>query len=283
MKNQTTQTSQKDMKDSDLKPSVCDKCGDPKEVLINWFGVMTLKPIICSCRKKVIAEDKKRLDFQDQQRRLQEIRKFSLMDSDFQQKNFNNFVKDQYNSTLYNIGKNYCDKFEEMRSSNSGLLLYGDPGIGKTYLTACISNELIDKGYTVVVLSTISIINRIYESYGNFNDFGEMEILKRINQATLLVLDDLGAEHESKNEKEKQIIYSILDERSRNRKPTICTTNLSLQQLKDKLTASDGVSRTYDRLIDLCTPVKVNGVSKRIQGAKDRQKQLIGMLTEEVK
>jgi len=270
------------MKDSDLKPSICDKCKEPKQVLMDWLGKMSLKPISCRCTRDRIKADKNRLDFQDQQRRLQEIRKFSLMDSDFQQKTFKNFVKDEYNHALYNVGKNYCDNFEEMRKNNNGLLLYGDPGIGKTFLTACISNELINKGFTVVAISTISIINRIYESYGKFNDYGEMEILKKINQATLLILDDLGAEHESKNEKEKQIIYSILDERSRNRKPTICTTNLSLQQLKDKLTGRDGVSRTYDRLIDLCTPVKVKGVSKRIQGAKDKQKSLIEMLTKEV-
>lgn len=265
-----------------MKPSICGKCNEPKQVLMEWFGKMTLKPISCNCVKVRNQEDKKRLDFQDQQRRLQEIRKFSLMDTDFQAKTFDNFAKDEYNHVLYNIGKNYCESFEEMRKSNSGLLLYGDPGIGKTFLTACISNELINKGFTVVAISTISIINRIYESYGKFNDYGEMEILKKINQATLLILDDLGAEHESKNEKEKQIIYSILDERSRNRKPTICTSNLSLQQLKDKLTGRDGVSRTYDRLIDLCTPVKVKGVSKRIQGAKDKQKSLIETLTKEV-
>ena len=264
----------------DLKSilATCDICGDPTECIIEFPHGKVKKNCICSCRTKELAEIKARELQKDNDRKLQEIRRFSLMDEDFQKKTFDNFIKDEQNEKVYRIARNYCDNWDQMKEENVGLLLLGNPGIGKTYATACITNELLSQNVSVVVISTISLINRIYDTYSNNSDYGEIEILNRINSASLLVLDDLGAEHTSKSQKEKQIIYSILDARSRNRKPTICTTNLSLEDLKNKLTGYDGVTRTYDRLIELCQPIKIEGESKRLQNARDKRKNVLETL-----
>lgn len=269
----------KNQKDTKDLASKCPVCNEPLFCEIVLFGRKQIKRAICSCRVKEIEDNKKRLDDEDRSRKLDEIKKFSLIDQDFETKNFDNFVIDECNGPIYNIAKNYCDDWLEMKSDNVGMMFYGIPGIGKTFATACIANELISKGVNVVCLRLDAIVSRIYESYGKRTDYDESEILRRINSASLLILDDIGTEHSSKSEKEKQIIYTLIDARSRSNKPTICTTNLSLSQLKDKLTGYDGVSRSYDRLMEMCTPIKAEGVSRRVSSAREKREAVIERLT----
>lgn len=140
-----------------------------------------------------------------------------------------------------------------------------NPGAGKSYMSFCIANELLSKGIPVIATSSINLINKIYESYRNYGDEGEVEIINQLKNASLLVLDDLGAEHDGRTGKEKQIIYSVIDLRIRANKPTIITTNLTPKQLEAKLTGTDGVTRTYDRIIEACPPIEVTGKSRRIE------------------
>ena len=58
----------------------------------------------------------------------------------------------------------------------------------------------------------------------------------------------------------------------------IVTTNLSMDALKKKLTGDDGVSRTYDRILEMCQPVEVKGESKRIKKASDKTQLLKSIL-----
>jgi len=268
---------QKDMKDLQ---STCQICGENLLINVVMFGKPKKVKCICSCRKKEIELENQKFKQQEEKRKLEEIRRFSLMDSDFQEKTFDNYIIDHYNKDLYTISKNYCSKWDEMKKENTGILFYGIPGIGKTFATACIANELISKGVNVICIRLDSIVSRIYDSYGRKDDYTESDILNRVNAASLLILDDVGTEHTSKSEKEKQIIYSLVDARLRSGKPTICTTNLDLALLKEKLTGYDGVSRTYDRLIEMCTPIKVKGESKRIIRTKNRREEVLKKLLE---
>jgi len=68
----------------------------------------------------------------------------------------------------------------------------------------------------------------------------------------------------------KEKLYEIIDSRYRDGKPMIVTTNLTLEQLKNKLTGEDGVTRTYDRLIEMCYPVLIQGESKRVRKAREK-------------
>jgi len=97
-----------------------------------------------------------------------------------------------------------------------------------------------------------------------------------LKNASLLILDDLGAENSTDWAREK--IYEIIDSRYRDKKPIIITTNLKLEQLMEKLAGGDRVYRTYDRIIEMCTPVEVKGKARRIETAKAKQKLLKELL-----
>lgn len=140
-----------------------------------------------------------------------------------------------------------------MKEKNQGLLLYGPVGTGKSYTAACIANALMEQSVTVVMTSFVKILQDI-QSVGN-----EANYIQILNSASLLIIDDLGAERNTDYALEK--VYNIIDSRSRTDKPMILTTNL---ELSDMLECTDiRYKRVYDRIFETCYPVEMKGKSFR--------------------
>lgn len=257
----------------------CPKCHTKIFTIVNIPGLGKRKvPCICKCQqetnKKVAEEERKT----EQRLQLEKLRKYSLMDNQFYNCNFDNYKVDNYNKDIYKIGLEYCKEWRRMKAENVGMTLMGPVGIGKSYLSFCIANRLLRKNVPVIAISSINIINRIYESYGKFGEEGEVAVINKLRNADLLVLDDLGAEHTSKNGKEKQIIYSIIDSRIRSKKPMIITTNLNRTQLRNKLIGADGIDRTYDRLLAVCPVIELEGKSRRMESGNKKFDILVSLL-----
>jgi DNA replication protein DnaC len=267
------------MKESELTLMTCPKCNTPLEtVLKSWDGTMKKFPIMCKCQIESETKRKELEEKQEKIKKLEQLKKYSLMDEKFKNWTFENYDVDEYNKILYEVGMNYCEQWDDMKREGLGLLIHGNPGIGKSYTSFCIANKLLENLTPVIAISSIGLIGKIYDSYRKYGTEGEYEIINMFNNADLLVLDDLGTEHQSYREKEKQILYSVIDTRARNGKPMIVTVNLTLLQLKEKLTTEDGVPRTYDRLIGMCTPIKVEGPSRRVISARKKEKEVLERL-----
>ncbi len=258
------------MQDLDLICQICSKCGTPQEYILEVLGRKRKVKIPCACESEAYAKKQEEEQNKEKLRMLERLKRYSLMDGAFEQCTFENWQLDERNKVWYKLGKNYCENWQNMKQQNVGMLFYGPPGTGKSYLSFCIANELLRQYVPVIATSSINIINKIYESYRSYGEEGEVAILNQFKQASLVILDDLGAEHEGKTGKEKQIIYSLIDTRMRLQLPTIITTNLTPQQLKNKLTGADGVHRTYDRIVEACPAIEITGESKRIDNAKQK-------------
>lgn len=198
------------------------------------------------------------------------------MDSKFEQCNFLNFDVDEENKKYFNMCKKYVENFQEIKDKNMGMMFYGLPGRGKSYLAFCIANELISKMTPVIAISSIGLLSKIKETYKSYGSEGEHEIIRSLKNASLLILDDLGAESNTEWAKEK--LYEIIDSRYRDEKPILITTNLTQNQLKNKLASGDGVYRTYDRIIEMCTQVEVKGKARRKEAGQDKQDKLRNLL-----
>ncbi len=237
--------------------SVCSECGGPRTATIDMFGQAKIVPVMCPCMVEADRQQRELDAEADRRRKLESLRRYSMMDEAFEGIRFDNSNFFPESEPLLRMAQRYCDNWKEMRDQNIGMTLQGPPGSGKTHLAFCIANELLGRGIPVMALSTIGLINRIYDSYGKAGEYGEAELIRQLQNADLLVLDDLGAEHSGKSGKDKQIIYSVLDARVRAGKPLIITTNLDKKGLEDHLTGADGVKRTFDRLIAAAPTIPV--------------------------
>ena len=233
-------------------------------------------PVMCKCESKQYDKEQELQKKKEDMLRLEKLRNHSLMDNKFKQCNFENFEVDQYNKMYFNMAKKYVENFQEIKEENMGMMLFGETGTGKTYLAFCIANELINNLTPVIAISSIGLLNKIKETYKKFGSEGEYEIIRSLKNASLLILDDLGAESNTEWAKEK--LYEIIDSRYRDEKPIIITTNLTQNQLKNKLASDDGVYRTYDRIVEMCTQVEVKGIQRRLETGQVKQDKLRNLL-----
>lgn len=87
-----------------------------------------------------------------------------------------------------------------------------------------------------------------------------------MNSASLVILDDLGAERNT--DYALEIVYNVIDSRYRSRKPMIITTNLTLSEMQNP--PDIRYSRIYDRIFEVCYPVEFTGKSLRMKEAASR-------------
>lgn len=249
----------------------CLVCGGLTKNVYYFLGKERTVTMLCKCEDK----ENKRLKQLDKDRerqiRAERIFKSSMMGEEFKKATFENFEVDEYNRKYLKMARSYVSRWKEMKEKNIGMLLMGNTGVGKSHISFMIANEIMTKYMSpVIAISTIELINKIYDSYSKYGEQGETEIIRSLQNADLLVLDDIGAESKSRNGKEKQIIYNLIDSRLRDGKPMILTTNLNTNQLREKLKSDDMVERTYDRLMAMCSKIEIKGNSRRIQQGKEK-------------
>lgn len=176
---------------------------------------------------------------------------------------------DRANPKLSEVAHRYVDNFTSM--NGKGLLLYGGVGTGKTYMTACIANALIDKEISCYVTSFARIVNTVSGLYE-----GKQEYIDGLNRFKLLVIDDLASERDT--EYMGEIVQNVIDTRYSARLPLIVTTNLTGDELK--YPSDIRRQRIYSRLLDMCIPFEVKGKDRRKEHLKDNvdyYKDLLGI------
>ncbi len=132
---------------------------------------------------------------------------------------------------ILSVCRSFIDNFDR---TEKNLLFWGDPGLGKTFLSTCIAKELIKKGHSVIYETTYQIVSLLEES--KFRRTGDSEALKaqtqRLYDSDLLILDDLGAEFATQYT--NAALFDILNSRLITGKKTILNTNLNLEKLSDR-------------------------------------------------
>jgi DNA replication protein DnaC len=166
---------------------------------------------------------------------------------------------------MYNLGIRYTDRFEDMKKNGIGLLIHGEPGNGKTYLSCCIANRLIKKYIPTMCVSINGLLDRIKETYSKWGDDAGSDIIRRVNRADLLIIDDLGTEQQT--DWSRSIIYDIIDSRYRSGLPMIITSNLKISKGDTKVLVDLYGKRLEDRILERCTPVENRRPSIRAREA----------------
>lgn len=260
----------------------CGVCGEARRAFKDFANPTDENPknqtpllvgVSCKCDRekaeKAKAEEKAKKDMEY----ISHLKKLSLMDDKFRSSTFETFEKNKYNEKPLKLCKRYAEAFDEMLKKNQGLVLWGAVGTGKTFAVACIANYLLDRKIPVVMTSLAKIIDVIQNS-----DNDESGLLSRLEHASLVIFDDLGAERNTSYALEK--VYNIIDSRYRSQKPMLFTTNLTLAEMQEETDIR--YARIYDRIFETCYPIQFTGPSWRKKSAHDRYESMAKFFGEDL-
>lgn len=249
----------------------CGHCNTAKEMYFNFSdGTVKKVPIMCKCKEQSYTNaETGKADAEAKEKLLKFHARYSDIAIADAEATLDN-AKAQTDSDRETIRrlKNYVDNWERVKASNLGLLFWGDVGTGKTFYASCIVNAL--KGdYNRIKYATLSTI------IGKMGFDTIHKTLEEIEQSDLLVIDDLGTERQSAYAMEQ--VFTVIDTRYKANKPMVITTNLALSEIKTPQNLE--YKRIYDRILEVCTPIKITGESKRTRIGKERldlAKQILG-------
>lgn len=148
-----------------------------------------------------------------------------------------------------------------------GLLFYGPNGVGKTHLAVGVLKDVIRrKGARGYFFETRELLRLVRDTYNRSVEETEMDVLKPVLDADILVLDDLGAERTS--EWVQETLGLVVNTRYNTRRATIFTSNL--HDRADNTDPNTFIfqlgARTRSRLTEMCDWVPIDGVDVRAVG-----------------
>lgn len=240
----------------------CGRCKTPKRAEITISGSEMMVPIMCKCaetewKKIKLEEERRQNDAYINQLRVQGINDSSIREMTFDK-------DDGQQPDVMKKAHIYVDRWMDMLTQNVGLLLWGNTGNGKTFTASCIANALLGNGVPVLVTSFPKILSAVTGMFAE----GRVEYIDSLKNFQLLVLDDFGAERDSGFALET--VYSVIDARYKQKLPMIVTTNLTRDELKNPKDMA--YQRVYDRVLEMCVPIKFEGTSRRKELATDKLK-----------
>ncbi|MTB64332.1 primosomal protein DnaI [Streptococcus sp. zg-86] len=164
------------------------------------------------------------------------------------------------------VAKAITEFVKQAGQDNKGLYLYGNFGVGKSYLMAFLAN-LLSKTHQ---LSTTML------HYPTFvveikNAIGEGLVKEKIDAtktAQVLILDDIGAEQHSSWVRD-DVLQVILQHRMQENLPTFFTSNFSFADLERHFAAGRSGDETWqakrvmERIRFLATELQLGGVNRR--------------------
>ena len=151
-----------------------------------------------------------------------------------------------------------CRQFvQHFDSAFENILLFGDTGVGKTFLSNCIAKELLDTGHSVIYFSAHQLFDILADNAFHRSPADASEY-RNIFDCDLLIIDDLGTE--MSNSFTSSQFFVCLNERILHQKSTLISTKLNLQDI-----ASVYSERVFSRIINSFTLLHLFGRDIRVQ------------------
>ncbi len=152
--------------------------------------------------------------------------------------------------TAVGTSKNFVAGFSKHYQN---LFFYGTVGTGKSFLSGCIAGELLSQGYSVIYFSA----NGLFEQLASYSFNTKMKeslynFYKDLYNCDLVIIDDLGTE--VTNSFVTSQLFGLLNERHIRQKATIISTNLGLEELRDRYS-----DRVFSRITSNYSLCKLSG------------------------
>lgn len=126
----------------------------------------------------------------------------------------------------------FVKNFDDVNTKN--LLFTGNTGLGKTFISNCIANELIKNGKNVLYQTAPVLLETVIDNKMNkYKNSTQDNFYKNILESDLLIIDDLGTE--CLNSMKLSELFTILNTRLLNLNnkttKTIISTNLNINNI----------------------------------------------------
>lgn len=236
---------------------LCKRCGGQRQCRVALLTADLVMPCACQCMRdeqERLRKEARRMAYQAQ---VMEKRSMGFGDKDLAEWTFD--VDDGTRPALAEAMKRYVQNFERLRKNGKGLLLYGNKGTGKSFFTGCVVNALKARRYPCLMTNFTKLSQY---AMGREQRASWLDDLSRF---ALVAFDDLGTQRDS--EFMNETVTAAVDALYRAKVPMIVTSNQTPQQFVE----AEGIQqeRVFDRLLERCYPIKVNGPSRRKQAGRD--------------
>jgi len=185
----------------------------------------------------------------------------------YQHCDFGNFRA--YNESLRKAKARAVKLAEAFPVVDRGLFLEGQPGVGKTHLAVAVLRQVMaTRGAHGLYYDTRDLLRVIRSTYDPVVRTTELEVLRPVMTAELLVLDDLGAEKTS--EWVEETLNLIVNTRYNERRVTVFTSNYEAKPEEtdpDSLLCRVGF-RMYSRLHEMCDFLQLDALDFRYEDAQ---------------
>jgi len=169
--------------------------------------------------------------------------------------------------------RKFVENYSPSDTTGTGLLLTGSIGVGKTHLAVGILQSLVsERGATGLFYDYRDLLKQVQNSYNRQVAETELEVLRPVFDAEVLVLDELGASKPT--DWVWDTVAHILNTRYNDRRTTIITTNYAnlpplgaeagqgsaLRNAVREETLGDRIGeRMRSRLQEMCVVVEMHG------------------------
>ncbi len=138
------------------------------------------------------------------------------------------------------------------------LFFYGTVGTGKSFLSGCVAEQLLSQRHSVIYFSAASLFDTLAKyAFQSKEKEALSGFYQDLYNCELLIIDDLGTE--VTNAFVTSQLFSCLNERNLRKHSTIISTNLSLEELRDRYS-----DRIFSRITSNYTLCKLTGPDIRL-------------------
>lgn len=128
------------------------------------------------------------------------------------------------------VVQSFAERFETVVKRGGSLTLTGPTGTGKTHLAAAALGAITESGATGLYRLADAAVRYLKASYSGGCGYTEDQALQHLRMPDLLVLDEVGNQHNSDDE--KRVLFAILNARYAYMRPTLVVSNLTSDGLR---------------------------------------------------
>lgn len=195
---------------------------------------------------------------------------------------FKNATMDNMNELQFDKAMDFVEEIKKHMINGTWLYIFGDEarvsevskergailnayGTGKTYLMQCMANAFSLRKIPAIYVTESKLYGEIKSTYNRNSEESEVDVLQRYYNVPILMIDDIfTAQYKDWAE---GMLYNIIDERMKNSKVTIMTSNYSLGRIGERLPLNGG--KIGSRINGQAIQIEMLGPDRRPQSKSE--------------